>query len=108
MANYRKDPNNSQSLVPGPLPDNAYDRVKKQPAGKFMKTPHYVYVAKTIPANDELSFYFKSSASFEPRANHLCSVAFHFFNLYEVSTVGLCSFHNINFETSLNAFFHAV
>tara|TARA_R110002020_G_scaffold270676_1_gene485922 strand:+ start:473 stop:853 length:381 start_codon:yes stop_codon:yes gene_type:complete len=64
MSNYRRDPNNSQSLVPGPLPDNAYDRVKKNQAGKFMKTPHYVYVTKTIPANDELSFYFKPSASF--------------------------------------------
>ena len=64
MANYRKDPNNSQSLVPGPLPDNAYDRVKTHQAGKFMKTPHWVYITKTIPANDELKFYFKPSASF--------------------------------------------
>tara|TARA_B100000287_G_scaffold18914_1_gene18947 strand:- start:518 stop:898 length:381 start_codon:yes stop_codon:yes gene_type:complete len=66
MAKYVSDGNTfTQSRqVPGALPDNAYDRVGKNQAGKFMKTPHYVYVAKTIPTNDELSFYFKSSASF--------------------------------------------
>tara|TARA_R110000824_G_scaffold227231_1_gene415062 strand:+ start:1256 stop:1642 length:387 start_codon:yes stop_codon:yes gene_type:complete len=55
---------NTASQGPGPLPDNAYDRVRKNQAGKFMKTPHYVYITKTIPADDELSFYFKPSASF--------------------------------------------
>ena len=60
MSRYIKDPNDSTKQVPGPLPDNARDRVGTLQAGKFIKTPHYVYVAKTIPANDELKFYFKT------------------------------------------------
>jgi hypothetical protein len=64
MANYIKDPNDSKKQVPGKLPDNAYDRVSTHQAGTFIKAPHYVYIAKTIPANDELKFYFKPSASF--------------------------------------------
>ena len=61
---YKKDPNDSTKQVPKPLSDNARDKVTKHQAGTFIKTPHYVYVAKTIPANDELKFYFESSASF--------------------------------------------
>ena len=64
MSRYIQDPNDSTKQVAGALPDNARDRVKTLQAGKLVKTPHYVYVAKTIPANDELKFYFKSSASF--------------------------------------------
>ena len=64
MAGYTVDPNDDKKQVPKALPDNAYDRVKTHQAGRFFKTPHYVYITKTIPANDELKFYFKSSASF--------------------------------------------
>ena len=75
MGNYRKDPNDSKKQVPGPLPDNARDRYKTYQAGTFIKTPNYVYISKTIPANDELSFYFKPSASFAS-AITLSSISF--------------------------------
>ena len=61
MPKYVPD---GKKQVAGSLPDNAYDRVVKGQAGTFIKAPHYVYVTKTIPANDELKFYFKPSASF--------------------------------------------
>ena len=70
MANYVKKGTGTTGInddikqVPGPLPDNAYERVSTHQAGTFIKAPHYVYIAKTIPANDELKFYFKPSASF--------------------------------------------
>ena len=93
MANYRKDPNNSQSLVPGPLPDTSRDRYKTGQAGKFMKTPNYVYISKTIPANDSVSFYFKPSASFstdcgDGSPTQLLGVSSSLFTDFGMPTVG--------------------
>ena len=49
MPDYVKDPNNSKKQIPGPNPDNYYDRTKTGPQGcTLQKTPNYVYINKWI------------------------------------------------------------
>tara|TARA_R100000008_G_scaffold2608_1_gene2034 strand:- start:157 stop:519 length:363 start_codon:yes stop_codon:yes gene_type:complete len=62
MSDYIKDPNNSNSQVPGKLPDNAYDRHVVVASASFHKTPNYVYFNEA-PAKP-VHFFFGSSASF--------------------------------------------
>ena len=40
MSRYVKDPNNSNKLVPGAPPANAYDRAVKQAPFSASKTPN--------------------------------------------------------------------
>ena len=73
MANYIQDPNDSKKQIPGPPPDNAFDRVKtfqgENPgSGSSLKPPHSVYVNKLI-TGDNLSFFFGSSASYAALSN---------------------------------------
>ena len=59
MPNYIQDPNNSKKQIPGPLPDNAYDRANTPSRCYPTKTPSYILVNKTL--TDRVGFFFASS-----------------------------------------------
>ena len=65
MANYVQDPNNSKKQLPGPPPDNYYDRASNPPQHTVTKTPNSVYINT---AGQEFGFFFGSSASFASKA----------------------------------------
>ena len=67
MSNYIQDPNNSKKQIPGPPPDNYYDRVNPISAHSMSKTPNYVYISPGITGN--ISFFFGTSASFATASN---------------------------------------
>ncbi len=62
MPNYIQDPNNSKKQVPGPPPDNYYDRSQTTTPHSMSKTPNYVLVADDF--SHTAGFYFGSSASY--------------------------------------------
>tara|TARA_R100000008_G_scaffold56595_1_gene34872 strand:- start:384 stop:755 length:372 start_codon:yes stop_codon:yes gene_type:complete len=63
MSKYIADNNNpTGSQVPGPLPDNAYDRTSRPARCAFTKTPNYVLITKTM--TKPFGFFYGSSASF--------------------------------------------
>ena len=62
MPNYIQDPNNSKKQIPGPKPDNAYDRVGTVTSCTLVKQPNSVLV--TSPLTSAVGFFFGSSASF--------------------------------------------
>jgi len=53
--------------VPGPPPDNYYDKTVAQAPFTMSKTPNYVYITKT-PTLADIGFFFGSSASFATKA----------------------------------------
>ena len=61
MPNYVSD---GKKQKPGFLPDNAYDRAITQNACSMSKTPNHVIVVNGDGANDNIGFFFGSSASF--------------------------------------------
>ena len=74
MSNYIQDPNDSKKQIPGPPPDNYYDRVSFPSANTFVKTPNHVFIAA---ASDGVGFSFRSSASFAQNI-HSSSLTTHF------------------------------
>ena len=60
-ANY-----GSSSQGPGPLPDNAYDRISGATVHSMSKTPNYVIV--TAALTNTAGFFFGSSASYATKA----------------------------------------
>ena len=66
MPNYIQDPNNSKKQIPGPKPDNAYDRVGTVTNCVLIKQPNSVLV--TAPITDKVGFIFGNSASFADKA----------------------------------------
>ena len=63
MPNYIQDPNNpSGSQIPGPQPDNYYDKAIAPTQCSMSKTPNHVLVTKTMTL--PFGFFFGSSASF--------------------------------------------
>jgi len=62
MPNYIQDPNNTKKQIPGPLPDNAYDRIYNTTPHSMSKTPNYVLVTSNF--TNTAGFFFGSSASF--------------------------------------------
>ena len=62
MPNYIQDPNDSKKQIPGPKPDNAYDRVGTAQTCSILKQPNSVLV--TIPLTNTVGFFFGSSGSF--------------------------------------------
>ena len=68
MPNYIEGTGkNSGSQVPGPLPDNAYDRLVNPDRVTFTKTPNYVLVNSTL--SKPTGFFFGSEASFDALAD---------------------------------------
>ena len=67
MSNYVQDPDNSKKVVPGPKPDNAYDRMSGAPTASLLKTPNSVYVAAGVA--NTVGFFFGGSASFSEKAS---------------------------------------
>ena len=61
MSGYIKDPNNSERQIPGPKPDNAYDRAQSPESCVFHKRPNSVVVG-SLTGN--LGLFFGTSASF--------------------------------------------
>ena len=61
MPNYIQDPNNSKKQVPGPPPDNYYDRGSNPATASFTKSPNSVYINT---AGGNFGFFFGSSASY--------------------------------------------
>tara|TARA_Y100000310_G_scaffold294345_1_gene324747 strand:- start:1196 stop:1543 length:348 start_codon:yes stop_codon:yes gene_type:complete len=62
MPNYIKDPNNSKKQVPGPQPNNYFDKiVPATGSGDLVKTPNHIYVKKTCTT--DIKFFFGTSAS---------------------------------------------
>ena len=57
------------SQVPGPLPENARDRISRTEAFEIQKTPNAVYIGDLAEASDNVAFFFGSSASFATLAN---------------------------------------
>tara|TARA_B100000073_G_scaffold292843_1_gene256315 strand:+ start:294 stop:671 length:378 start_codon:yes stop_codon:yes gene_type:complete len=55
---------NGEKQTIGALPDNAYDRALTVNACSMSKTPNYVIVANGDGSNDNIGFFFGSSASF--------------------------------------------
>ena len=62
MPDYIQDPNNSKKQIPGPKPDNAYDRAGTITNCAFTKQPNSVLVTSAI--QDRVGFFFGSSASY--------------------------------------------
>ncbi|MBC8428153.1 MAG: hypothetical protein H8D94_01635 [Candidatus Pelagibacter sp.] len=62
MPNYIQDPNDSKKQIPGPPPDNYYDRSSAPSRCSLIKTPNYVLVTKTM--TKPFGFFYGSSASF--------------------------------------------
>jgi len=62
MANYIQDPNDSKKQIPGPPPDNYYDRSSNPATASFVKTPNSVYINT---AGGNFGFFFGTSASYE-------------------------------------------
>ena len=62
MSDYIQDPNDSKKQVPGPPPDNYYDKSRKPARCTLQKTPNYVLITKTM--TKPFGFFFGSSASF--------------------------------------------
>ena len=56
----------SSSQGPGPLPDNAYDRISGATVHSMSKTPNYVIV--TADLTNTAGFYLGSSASYATKA----------------------------------------
>ena len=73
MADYIKDPNDSKKQIPGPPPDNYYDRSSTPPTGSLLKTPNHIYITTTITGN--VGFFFGSSASFAASLNNLTALS---------------------------------
>ena len=67
MPNYRPDPNSmtSSKQIPGPLPDNHFDRVADIAPFSMSKQPTFVHV---ISAPGMCGFFFGRSASFSEKA----------------------------------------
>ena len=63
---YVVDPNNSDSQVPGPLSDKAFDRANVATRLSMSKTPSGVYINEA-PTNP-IGFFFGSSASFSEKS----------------------------------------
>ena len=111
MSDYIKDPNNSKKQIPGPPPDNAFDRVKtfqgENPgSGSSLKPPHSVYVNKLI-TGDNLSFFFGSSASYaalevsEGGNESILSGSQHYANFGKVAAGTTLNIHPSAFSCSL-------
>jgi hypothetical protein len=80
LPSYVKDPNDSKKRIPGPLPDNAYDRAIEVlniseslargdgigESTKSTKSPNSVFITQNngIPPTGNMGFYFGTSASF--------------------------------------------
>ena len=64
MPNYIQDPNNSKKQIPGPPTDQHFDKHQLPQTASFIKRPHYVIVN----ANQQVAFFFESSASFSTKA----------------------------------------
>jgi hypothetical protein len=62
MPNYIQDPNNSKKQIPGPKPDNAYDRIGTVTNCAFTKQPNSVLVTGQL--DHSVGFFFGNSASF--------------------------------------------
>ena len=62
---YVVDPNNSDSQVPGPLSDKAFDRANVATRLSMSKTPSGVYINEA-PTNP-IGFFFGSSASYSSK-----------------------------------------
>jgi hypothetical protein len=65
MSDYKQDPNDSTKQVAGNLPDNAYDRVNTVEGCTLAKTPNAVIIGDI---NDDVGFFFGTSASFSEKA----------------------------------------
>ena len=65
MPDYIQDPNNSKKQVPGPQPDNYYDRADNPATASLVKAPNSVYINT---AGGNFGFFFGSSASFSSKA----------------------------------------
>ena len=61
MPDYIQDPNNSKKQIPGPKPDNAYDRIGVPSQFSMSKMPHYVVIGTLT---GDVGFFLEDSASF--------------------------------------------
>ena len=61
MSDYIQDPNNSKKQIPGPKPDNAFERANTPTNCVFVKAPSSVLITPTV---GKVGFIFGSSASF--------------------------------------------
>ena len=61
MPNYIQDPNDPKKQVPGPQPDQYFDRVSSPQTCSFHKTPNHVLISSDVVA---VGFFFGTSASF--------------------------------------------
>lgn len=62
MSNYVQNPNDSQSLVPGPPSDKMFSNTNNPGRNAFTKAPNYVYI--TADLSNDIGFFYKSSGSF--------------------------------------------
>ena len=62
MPDYIQDPNDSKKQIPGPPPDNYYDRSGVPIQCSMSKSPNHVLVIKTM--TKPFGFFYGSSASY--------------------------------------------
>ena len=65
MSDYIQDPNNSKKQIPGPPPNNYFDRAGVPTQHSMSKSPHYVTIG-SLAGN--VGFFLGSSASFSSTA----------------------------------------
>ena len=68
MPNYVQDPNDSTKQIPGPPPDNYYDRIGTFNTGSLIKTPNHIYIKANLTG--DVKFFFGSSASFASQTDY--------------------------------------
>tara|TARA_R100000664_G_C2642810_1_gene67017 strand:+ start:53 stop:424 length:372 start_codon:yes stop_codon:yes gene_type:complete len=69
MPDYIQDPNDSKKQIPGPPPDNYFDKLITTGPHSMSKTPNYVLVTANL--SNTAAFFFGSSASFASKESGL-------------------------------------